>query len=336
MAQRKMQINKITVLGAGVWGSVLAQHFAKLGFKISLWEYDKKLLEKIESLGGFHPNIPDFKFHENITLTGSEEDALKNTDMIVFVIASKAVRGFCRKIKPLLGNKVLPILSASKGLEENTFKTLCEVIEEELPHLETNVFALSGPSFALEVAKNVPTKVILAGHNGLMLNELKKLLSKPPLLLETSFDRRGAEYGGAIKNVIAIGCGILDGLGDGANTKAALITKSMQEMNIIMISQGCTTESVYGLCGFGDAVLTGMSAISRNRRLGEKLGQGLTLEQAKEQVGTIAEGANAVRSVMELITKNNLQCPIISAIWQIVINAKNPKLLIEALGFKEN
>lgn len=330
-----MQINKITVLGAGVWGSVIAQHFAKLGFEISLWEYDKKLLETIEKSGGYHPNIPDFKFHSNITLTGKEEDALYDTDMIVFVIASKAVRGFCRKIKPLLGDRVLPILCASKGLEENTFKTLCEVIEEELPHLETNVFALSGPSFALEVAKDVPTKIILAGHNGLMLNELKKMLSKPPLLLETSFDRRGAEYGGAIKNVIAIGCGILDGLGDGANTKAALITKSIQEMNIIMLSQGCTTESVYGLCGFGDAILTGMSAISRNRRLGEKLGQGLTLEEAKQQVGTIAEGANAVKSVMELIQKNNLQCPIISAIWQIVINAKSPKLMIEALGFKQ-
>ena len=329
-----MQINKITVLGAGVWGSVLAQHFADLGFKISLWEYDKKLLEEIKTSGGAHPHIPDFKFHKNITLTGAEYEALQDTDMLVFVIASKAVRGFCRKIKPLIGNKTLPVLCASKGLEEGTFKTLCEVIEEELPHLETNVFALSGPSFALEVARKVPTKVILAGHNGLMLNELKKQLSKPPLLLETSFDRRGAEYGGAIKNVIAIGCGLLDGLGTGANTKAALITKAMQEMNIIMLSQGCTTESVYGLCGFGDAVLTGMSAISRNRRLGEKLGQGLTLEQAKQQVGTIAEGANAVRSVQELIIKNNLQCPIISAIWQIVINAQNPKLLIEALGFK--
>ena len=334
MVLRKMQIKKISVFGAGVWGSVLAQHFASLGFNISLWEYDKNLLENIISSGGKHPNIPNFEFHKNITLTGSEEDALKDSDMIVFVIASKAVRSFCKKIKPLIKDKNLPVISASKGLEEGSFKTICEVIEEELPHLETNVFALSGPSFALEVAKDVPTKVILAGHNGLILNELKRLLSKPPLLLETSFDRRGAEYGGAIKNVIAIGCGILDGLGDGANTKAALITKSMQEMNIIMKSQGCTTESVYGLCGFGDAVLTGMSAISRNRRLGEKLGQGLTLEEAKEQVGTIAEGATAVRSVKELIKKNKLQCPIIGSIWQIVINAKSPKLLIEALGFK--
>lgn len=336
MAQRKMQINKISVFGAGVWGSVLAQQCANLGFKVSLWEYNKTLLEDIINSDGKHPHIPNFQFHKNIALTGSEEEALQGSDMILFVIASKAVRSFCKKIKPLINGRVLPIISASKGLEEGTFKTICEVIEEELPHLETNVFALSGPSFALEVAKNVPTKVILAGHNGLMLNELKRQLSKSPLLLETSFDRRGAEYGGAIKNVIAIGCGILDGLGDGANTKAALITKAMQEMNIIMLSQGCTTESVYGLCGFGDAVLTGMSAISRNRRLGEKLGQGLSLEQAKQQVGTIAEGATAVRSVRELIQKNKLQCPIISAIWQIVINAKSPKLLIEAMGFKQN
>lgn len=329
-----MQINKISVLGAGVWGSVIAGHFANMGFKVTVWEYSKELISAIRSLNGTHPNIPDFKFHPNITITQSVEETIANTDMIVFVISSKAVRSFCKQIKPLLGNKIVPVLSASKGLEDKTFKTLCEIIEEELPHLESNVFAFSGPSFALEVAKGIPTKIVLAGHNGLMLGELKRLLSKPPLIFETSFDRRGAEYGGAIKNVVAIGCGILDGIGDGANTKALLLTKAMQELNTIMLSQDATTETVYGLCGLGDAVLTGMSAISRNRRLGEKLGQGKTLEEAKKEVGTIAEGANSVQSVYDLIQKNKLNCPVITAIWQIVVHGKQPKTLIEALGFK--
>lgn len=329
-----MKLNKITVLGAGVWGSVIAQHFAEMGYKISVWEYSKELLGSIRSFNGGHPHIPNFKFHSNITLTGKVEEAVKDTDMIVFVISSKAVRSFCRQqLKPILDGKVVPILNASKGLEDKTFKTMCEIIEEEIPYLEGNVFALSGPSFALEVARGIPTRIVLAGHNGLMLSELKKLLSKCPLILETSFDRKGAEYGGAIKNVVAIGCGILDGIGDGANTKAALLTKAMQEMNIIMLSQGCTTEAVYGLCGFGDAILTGMSAISRNRRLGEKLGQGLTLEQAKQQVGTIAEGANSAQSVYDLIQKNKLNCPLITSIWRIVIKGDKPCLLMQALGF---
>ncbi|MDR1684769.1 MAG: NAD(P)-dependent glycerol-3-phosphate dehydrogenase [Elusimicrobiota bacterium] len=329
-----MKINNITVLGAGLWGSVLAQHFAQTGFKVSLWEYDAKLLKAIQSGGNAHPNIPGFKFHQNITLTGDKEAAVKETDLLVYVISSKAIRGFSREIKPLLAGRVIPVISGSKGLEDKTFKTMCEIIEEELPHLDGMVFALSGPSFALEVAKGVPTKIILAGHNGPVMNDLRQQLSRPPVIFETSYDRRGAEYGGAIKNVIAIGCGILDGIALGANTKAALLTQAMAEMAMIMISQGCTAEAVYGLGGLGDAILTGMSAISRNRRLGEKLGQGLTLEQAKEQVGTIAEGANSVQSVYDLIQKNKLNCPVITAIWQILINGAQPRSILKALGFE--
>ena len=163
----------------------------------------------------------------------------------------------------------------------------------------------------------------------------KSKLTKKPLCFELSKDRRGAEYGGAIKNVVAIGCGILDGIGEGANTKAALLTEAMQEMSIIMLSQGCTQYSVYGLCGLGDAILTGMSAISRNRRLGEKLGQGLDLEEAKKQVGTIAEGLNSVQSVHDIINKNNLNCPVINAIWEIVVQGKKANALLSALGFKD-
>ncbi|MDR0953625.1 MAG: NAD(P)-dependent glycerol-3-phosphate dehydrogenase [Elusimicrobiota bacterium] len=330
-----MYLNKISVLGAGVWGSVIAQHFAALGFNVCVWEYSKELLAQINEGEGKHPNIPNFKFNPSITFTNNIEENIKDTDMIVFVISSKAVRSFCKQLKPLLNGRVLPVLSASKGLEDDTFKTMCEIIEEEIPHLESNVFAFSGPSFALEVARGIPTKIMLAGHNGLMLGELKRLLSKPPLLLETSYDRRGAEYGGAIKNVVAIGCGILHGIGDGANTLAALLTKAMQEMNTIMVYQGCNTETVYGLCGLGDAILTGMSSISRNRRLGEKLGRGLTLEEAKKEVGTIAEGANSVQSIYDLIQKKNLNCPVITAIWRIVIKGEKPRALIEALGFQE-
>ena len=328
-----MRLNKITVLGAGVWGSVIARHIAGLGFNVALWEYSQELLADINKLHGGHPNIPDFKFPPNITLTGDVEIAVKDTDMLVFVISSKAVRGFCRQIKPVLAGRAIPVISASKGLEDNTFKTLCEIIEEELPQLKDMAIAFSGPSFALEVAQNKPTKIKLAGHNQQVLQELKTLLSKPPIILETSTDRRGAEYGGAIKNVIAIGCGILDGVNDGANTKAALLTMAMEEMNQIMLSQGCTTKSVYSISGLGDAILTGMSAISRNRRLGEKLGQGKTLADARKEVGTIAEGANSVQSVYDLIQKNKLDCPVITAIWQIVIKEQKPQVLLKALGF---
>ena len=328
-------LNKVTVLGAGVWGSVIAKHLHGLGMEVRVWEYSQDLLEKIKNADGSHPNIPNFKFDESYLLTNDLKTAIEGADLLVFVFSSKAVRSVCQQLKTILNGKAVPVLNATKGLEDGTFKTMSEIIEEELPFLKNKVVAFSGPSFALEVARGIPTKITLAGYDEDLLKVLQNKLTKKPLCFELSKDRRGSEYGGAIKNVVAIGCGILDGIGEGANTKAALLTEAMQEMSIIMLSQGCTQYSVYSLCGLGDAILTGMSAISRNRRLGEKLGQGFDLEEAKKQVGTIAEGLNSVQSVHDIINKNNLNCPVINAIWEIVVLGKKAGTLLSALGFKD-
>ena len=327
-----MNINKVTVLGAGIWGSVIAQHLAKNGLDVRLWEYNEQLLNVLKTMGR-HPNIPNFKIHDNIRLTGNVADAVSGTDLIIFVISSKAIRAFCRtQLKPLLGTRIVPIVSASKGIEENSFKTICEIIEEELPHLKEHVLAFSGPSFALEVAQNVPTKIMLAGNEKLV-QEILPVFNADPIIMVPAQDRRGVEYGGAIKNVLAIGAGVIDGIGDGANAKAALITQALQEMADVLVSQGGRAETVYSLAGFGDAILTCMSAISRNRRLGEKLGSGLSLEEAKKEVGTIAEGVNSVQSVYDIARKNNLKTPIIDAIWQIVCQGAQPHALLQAMGF---
>lgn len=327
-----MQINKITVFGAGIWGSVIAQHLAKNGYNVSLWEYNEQLLNVLKTMGR-HPNIPNFKIHDNIRLTNRVDEAVENTDLIVFVISSKAIRTFCREqLKPLLNGRVVPVVSASKGIEDKTFKTICEIIEEELPQLKDHVLAFSGPSFALEVAQGVPTKIMLAGNLNLV-SQIETVFNADPIIIVPAKDRRGVEYGGGIKNVLAIGCGVIDGIGDGANAKAALITQALQEMNDIIVSQGGEPGSVYSLAGFGDAILTGMSAISRNRRLGEKLGAGLSLEEAKKQVGTIAEGVNSVQSVYDIARKNKLNTPILDAIWQIVCKGKQPHVLLHAMGF---
>lgn len=328
-----MKINKITVFGAGVWGSVIAEHLARKGYQISLWEYYEHLINEIKKQG-VHPHIPGFRFSPNITLTHSVEEAVADTDMMVFVISSKSVRTFCKKLDGLLKGRVIPVISASKGIEDGSFKTVCEVIEEELPYLKNKVMAFSGPSFALEVAKNIPTKILLAGPDAGLVKETASVFTAGPVITVPYDDRRGAEYGGAIKNVVAIGCGILDGIGDGANTKAALLTEAMQEMGALITAAGCKLESVYSLAGLGDAVLTGMSAISRNRRLGEKLGEGLSLEEARLQVGTIAEGADSVSSVHNLAIKHNIKVPVIDAIYQIVLQGKKPEVLLHALGFK--
>lgn len=328
-----MQIHNITVFGAGIWGSVIAQHLAKKGYQVRLWEYNEQLLNVLRTQGG-HPNIPNFKLHDNIRLTGEVTQAVQGTDMLVFVISSKAIRAFCREqLKPLLNGKVLPVVSASKGIEENTFKTICEIIEEELPQLKGQVLAFSGPSFALEVAQNVPTKIMLAGEEPSLVSQLAPVFNGDPIIVVPESDRRGVEYGGAIKNVLAIGAGVIDGIGDGANAKAALITQALQEMASVLVSQGGQAKTVYSLAGFGDAILTCMSAISRNRRLGEKLGLGLSLAEAQKEVGTIAEGVNSVQSVYDISRKNHLNTPIIDAIWQIVCQGKQPHVLLQAMGF---
>ena len=168
-----MTINKITVFGAGIWGSVIAQHLAKRGYRVSLWEFNEQLLHALQTMGR-HPNIPNFKIHDNIRLTGDVKEAVDGADMLVFVISSKAIRTFCRQqLKPLLNGKVLPVVSASKGIEDKTFKTICEEIEEELPQLKDHVMAFSGPSFALEVAQDVPTKIMLAGPNAQLVEEIR-------------------------------------------------------------------------------------------------------------------------------------------------------------------
>ncbi|WP_428074187.1 NAD(P)H-dependent glycerol-3-phosphate dehydrogenase [Candidatus Avelusimicrobium luingense] len=328
-----MNIRNITVFGAGIWGSVIAQHLAKKGFSVTLWEYNETLLNALKTMGR-HPNIPNFKIHDNIRLTGNVAEAMENTDLIVFVISSKAIRLFCREqLKPLLNGRVVPVVSASKGIEDKSFKTICEIVEEELPQLKDKVLAFSGPSFALEVAQNVPTKIMLAGADDKLVAQIGEVFNGGPIIVVPAKDRRGVEYGGGIKNVMAIGCGVIDGIGDGANTKAALITQALHEMNDILVSQGGQAGTVYSLAGFGDAILTGMSAISRNRRLGEKLGIGLTLEEAQKEVGTIAEGVNSVQSVYDIARKNNLHTPIIDAIWQIVCQGKKPCVLLHAMGF---
>ena len=328
-----MNIRNITVFGAGIWGSVIAQHLAKKGFSVTLWEYNETLLNALKTMGR-HPNIPNFKIHDNIRLTGNVAEAMENTDLIVFVISSKAIRLFCREqLKPLLNGRVVPVVSASKGIEDKSFKTICEIVEEELPQLKDKVLAFSGPSFALEVAQNVPTKIMLAGADDKLVAQIGEVFNGGPIIVVPAKDRRGVEYGGGIKNVMAIGCGVIDGIGDGANTKAALITQALHEMNDILVSQGGQAGTVYSLAGFGDAILTGMSAISRNRRLGEKLGAGLSLEEAKKEVGTIAEGVNSVQSVYDIARKNNLHTPIINAIWQIVCQGKKPCVLLHAMGF---
>lgn len=226
------------------------------------------------------------------------------------------------------------VVSASKGVEPKTLKTMSEVIEEEVPALEGRVFALSGPSFAREVARGIATKVMLAGKDAAQGRRLAKLFDGGALRTVVTADRRGVELGGTIKNVLAIGCGILDGLAEGSNnTQAALITEGFAEMARLVRSNGGKAETAYGLAGLGDLILTGTSRESRNRSLGEILGKGVGLEEAMRRIPTVMEGVESARSAYAMIRKSRVDAPVLDAICRVLHRGAPPRELVKALGF---
>ncbi len=287
-------INKVAVFGAGVWGSVLAQHIAKQGRTVVIWEHFEHLVNKINEHGGAHPNIPGFRFRHDITITRDMDLALADADLILIVISSKGVRALSRDINRRLAGRQVPVVSAAKGIEDESLLTLTEIIEQEMPSEKNAVMAFSGPSFALEVAHAMPTKIVLAGKNRKLLERTKPVFNAYPISVELSDDPTGIQWAGAAKNVLAIACGVVEGLGKTINTKAALVTLAMREINDVVIAAGGRQETVYGLAGLGDFILTGTSTLSRNTRLGIKLGQGKSLAQARGEISTVTEGADSV------------------------------------------
>jgi glycerol-3-phosphate dehydrogenase (NAD(P)+) len=325
---------KITVFGAGVWGSVLAQHLAKKGCPVVLWEHFPHVINEIEKHDRHHPHIPHFRLDDSIRLTSSLEEAAKDIELGVLVISSKAVRKFAATLDAHLNGATFPLVSASKGLEDGTGDTVCEVFESALPRFKDMVMALSGPTFAIEIAHAVPSRIVLAGNNDAILKETRAVIDGFPLRVETSTDRRGVEWGGAAKNVFAIACGIVDGMPNlGINTKAALFTQAMREMNAIITAAGGKQETAYGLAAMGDLMLTGTGELSRNRKLGVKLAQGKAVSQARGEINTVTEGADSAECIFGLIAKKGINAPVSAAVRKIIHDGAPPQTLMAALGF---
>lgn len=320
----------ITVLGAGIWGSVLSNYIAKKGYSLNLWEYDKKLLQKI-CKNKTHPNIKNFRFHKNIDIVASLADALNKTTLVLIALHSKGIRETAKKISKYIGPKV-PVVIASKGLEDKTNLTMSEVVSRELHPSKNPVMAISGPSFALEVAKNIPTKLVLAGKSKKVLNQTKKYFDGYPLSIETTTDIKTVELGGALKNVFAIACGIIDKK-FAANTKAAIMVQSAREMEKIIKSLGGRPKA-YDTSGLGDFLLTATSAKSRNTLLGRKLASGIKLAKAQKQIKTVTEGANTAKSLMRVICKKKLDAPIAKTVYNIMQGRNTPENLLKSMGFK--
>ena len=313
---------KITVLGGGLWGTVLAHHLGRPDRDVQLWEFFPEAARRLQS-SRRHPHIPGFRLGPNVSVTSDLAQA-EGSDVLLFVLPSQFTRAVARKLR---GTRAR-IVNASKGVEPKTLMTQGEILEAELGR---PVCTISGPSFAREVALGVPTMLVLAGPRAA---ELRSLFHGGCVSVALSSDRKGVELGGSLKNVLAIGAGICDGLGAGANTKAALFTEGMAEMAGLIRKCGGRERTAYGLSGLGDLILTGTGGESRNRAYGEKLGQGLSPARARREIATVVEGIEAAESAWALARRNRVKAPLIGAIWSVVHRGASPRKVIEALGFK--
>ena len=312
---------KITVLGSGGWGTALALLLLKNGHEVTLWSYieaeSATLRERREN-----PVLPGIKLPEELTLTADLE-CVKGCGVVVMAPPSFAMRQTAVKVAPLLDEGTV-IISVSKGIEENTSLTMTEVINQ-VTGGRFPIAALSGPSHAEEVARDMPTSVVAAAKDPKVAELAQDLFMAPLFRVYTTDDVVGVELAGALKNIIALCAGVCDGLGFGDNTKAALMTRGLSEMARLGQAMGGKRETFAGLAGVGDLMVTCTSQHSRNRRCGALIGQGVLPQDAVREIGMVVEGYYAAAAAMTLAERLGVEMPLSQAVWRVLYRGKDPR-----------
>jgi glycerol-3-phosphate dehydrogenase (NAD(P)+) len=308
---------KVTVLGAGAWGTALALVLHQNGHRITVWGHDPVHLETMRRTRANESYLPGISIPEDWDLEPAADRAVAGSDLVLIVVPSQAFRTVAQSLGPLK----VPIVTATKGIEFATGLTMGGVLESCFPGLP--VAALSGPSLAPEVARGVPTAVVAAATDPDTAASIQAAFHRPQFRVYRSTDRLGVELGGALKNIIAIGAGVCDGLGFGDNSKAALVTRGQAEVRRLGVACGARPETFSGLSGLGDLTVTCFSKMSRNRRLGERLGHGETLAQAVAASSSVAEGVPTTRSALRLAQDRDIEVPIIHEIHSMLFDDKD-------------
>lgn len=315
---------KISVLGAGGWGTTLAVLLHFNGHKVTLWEYKrsyaKELLKKRENI----QYLPGIKIPQEILITHDLDEASDNKNLIVLAVPSQFLRSVVDKIKYSdIKNSIL--VSVSKGIENKSLLTMSLMLKDVHPLLDNSqIGVLSGPSHAEEVSKRIPTAVVAASHDHETATAIQAAFMTSYFRVYSSTDILGVELGGAFKNVIAIGAGIIDGAGFGDNTKAAIMTRGVAEISRLGLALGAQPETFAGLSGMGDLIVTCMSRHSRNRYVGEQIGKGKTLKQVLKSMDMVAEGVETSRSASQLAKKYEVETPITNEVYKILFEDKDP------------
>lgn len=315
---------KIGYLGAGAWGFCLAQLLVQNGHQVKLWAKNQALLEDLKS-GKPHPKLKGYKAPEAMEFTSDLLDAIEGVDLVVESVTSKGIR----PVLEALGDFEGPFVVTSKGIEQGTGLLMTEVAREIMQ--SNKIGCLSGPSLAEEVMQKLPTSVVCSAYDMELTQKIQEAFTSPYFRVYPNEDMAGVSFGGAMKNIIAIACGISDGLGFGQNTKAALMTRGLHEIRKLGKVKGCQSETLNGLSGLGDLCVTCLSPLSRNYSFGISLAQGTEIAKAKEEIGMVVEGANTCLSARELAKEHKVAVPITDAVYNVIYEGLNPKDAVSAL-----
>ncbi len=317
---------KISIIGAGTWGCALANVLANNGHKIVL---HSKFPDEISALEKTrkNPNLPGMELSKGIKFTSDVNDA-HDSEIIIIAVPSLFVRETAESIKDVASEKTI-IATVSKGIEEKTHFTMSQIINSVFPN--NPVVALSGPTHAEEVSINQPTTIVSACEDLECANTVAEIFSGTCIKAFTNSDILGVELGGALKNIIALVCGVAKGLGYGDNMQAAIMTRGIHEIARLGKKMGCEAQTFYGLSGIGDLIVTSMSEHSRNNRAGKLIGSGMSIDEAKKEVGMVVEGLNALKPALDLASAYNVPMAIIEGLDRILYNNEEPHEVMKEL-----
>ena len=322
----------VGILGAGSWGTALALLLKNNGHDVTVWSIDAKEVEMLQTEREHKSKLPGVKLPEDMQFTNDLKEGMESKDFLVLAVPSVFTRSTARSMKPYIkpGQKVVNV---AKGIEETSLMTLSEQIEQELP--EADVAVLSGPSHAEEVGRGLPTTCVVGARTKETAEYLQDAFRNDVFRVYISPDILGIELGGSLKNVIALAAGIADGLGYGDNTKAALITRGIAEITRLGVKMGGKAETFAGLTGIGDLIVTCASVHSRNRRAGVLMGQGMTMQEAMDEVQMVVEGVYSAKAAKALADKYGESMPIIEQVNQVLFENKNPREAVQELMMRE-
>jgi glycerol-3-phosphate dehydrogenase (NAD(P)+) len=322
---------RITLLGAGSWGTALGVLIDGNGHDVSMWEFFPEAAGAMAERRENVPMLPGVRIPESILITSDIGEALADAELVMFVVPTTAIRSTAQAAAPFMEH-VPVVANASKGIEQGTTDRISQILTEELPGaIEGRTVTLSGPSHAEEVSRRTPTAVVAASPAIERAEIVQQVLSTDRFRVYTNTDQIGVELAGSLKNVIAVAAGVLDGLGHGDNTKGALMTRGLAEISRLGVALGADPLTFAGLSGMGDLITTCTSRHSRNRYVGEQIGRGKSLDDVLSEMVMVAEGVNTIQSGSELAARAGIEMPITEAMHQVLFEGKAPEQAVTEL-----